>query len=148
MRQGAQPKHYVSTDPSRKFLIELFSKSSRSGGRGALLAARRRRNSLGVFFLPSLFLLRQRCQKKKRNDGLALIKRLRAAKKGKNPTCGFSLFSPAEKIHPFRALIEAVGVSPTAVGDQRPTALDPCRFLKKAGKNFHNWFVRTHQGSF
>jgi hypothetical protein len=124
-------------------LIELFSKSSRGGGRGALLAHRNGRNSLGVFFLPSLFLLRQWCQKKKRNDGLTLIKRLRAAKKGKNPTCGFSLFSPAEKIHPFRALSDDKGVSPSAEGDQRPTALDPCRFLKKAGKNFPTRFVRT-----
>ena len=63
--------------------------------------------------------------------------------KGKNPTCGFSLFSPAEKIHPFRALSDDKGISPSADGDQRPTALDPCRFLKKAGKNFHKRFVRT-----
>jgi len=28
-------------------------------------------------------------------------------------------------------------ISPPAGGDQRPTALDPCRLLKKAGENFH-----------
>ncbi len=28
------------------------------------------------------------------------------------------------------------GISPVATGDQRPTALDPCRLLKKAGENF------------
>ena len=88
-RQGAAPKargskakicdctprwHYVRTNRVGKFLIELFSKSSRGGGRGALLAARRRRNSLGVFFLPSLFLLRQWCQKKKRSKGTCRYK--------------------------------------------------------------------------
>ena len=41
-----------------------------------------------------------------------------AAKKGKNPTCGFSLFSPAEKIHPFLALSNDRGISPSAEGDQ------------------------------
>ena len=67
----------------------------------------------------------------------------RCRKKGKNHKWGFSLFSPAEKIHPFRALSDDKGVSPSAEGDQRPTALDPCRFLKKAGKNFQKGFVRT-----
>ena len=66
-----------------------------------------------------------------------------AAKKGKNPTCGFSLFSPAEKIHPFRALSDDKGISPVATGDQRPTAVDPCRLLKKAGENFQKGFERT-----
>ncbi len=28
------------------------------------------------------------------------------------------------------------GISPVATGDQRPTALDPCRLLKKSGENF------------
>ncbi len=27
------------------------------------------------------------------------------------------------------------GISPVATGDQRPTALDPCRLLKKSGEN-------------
>ena len=34
-----------------------------------------------------------------------------------NPTCGFPLFSPAEKIHPFRALMDDKGVSSPA-GDE------------------------------
>ncbi|MBQ9773522.1 MAG: hypothetical protein IJW30_02555 [Clostridia bacterium] len=29
------------------------------------------------------------------------------------------------------------GISPSADGDQRPTALDPCRLPQKAGENFH-----------
>ena len=41
-----RPTHHVRTNPSWTLLIELFSKSSRGGGRGALLADRRWRNNL------------------------------------------------------------------------------------------------------
>ena len=55
---------------------------------------------------------------------------------GETPTCAFPLFSATPKIHPFVALFDDGGISPPAGGDQRPTALDPCRLLKKAGENF------------
>ena len=44
-------KHY----PFVKFLVKFFSKNLRSRGRVALVALRRERNSLGVFFLQSFF---------------------------------------------------------------------------------------------
>ena len=43
-----------------------------------------------------------------------------------------------EKIHPFRALMNDKGISRSAERDQRPTALDPCRLLGKAGENLYN----------
>jgi len=43
----------------------------------------------------------------------------------------FVLFSFA-----FFSFSKEKKVSPSAEGDQRPTALDPCRLLKKAGENF------------
>ena len=64
--------------------------------------------------------------------------------KGETPRVVSPNQSPLGLDFPLRALIEALGVSPSAEGDQRPTALDPCRLLKKAGENFHKGLVRTH----
>jgi len=48
----------------------------------------------------------------------------------------FPSFLSATENSPFSGAYEALGISPVATGDQRPTALDPCRLLKKAGENF------------
>ena len=56
--------------------------------------------------------------------------------KGK-PHLWFSLFLFAlqTEIYPF-GRYERWGISLVATSDQRFTALDPCRLLKKAGENF------------
>ena len=71
----------------RKFLRRFFQKATANPTRGALVAARTRRNlSCGVFFFAKLFSLRLYCQRKKRvND----LKRL-CVERG-TPTCVFSL---------------------------------------------------------
>ena len=62
--------------------------------------------------------------------------------KGGKPHLWFSPASP-RTCSPFRALSNDMGISSSAEDDQRPTALDPCRLLKKAGENFPKEFVRT-----
>ena len=57
------------------------------------------------------------------------------------PQICFAEFAKEEKdlqANPrIAARVRAVkGISPSAEGDQRPTALEPCRLLKKAGENF------------
>ena len=52
---GSAQERYVRTNQVGKFLIELFSKSSRGGGRGALLARRNGRNKPRRFLFAKPF---------------------------------------------------------------------------------------------
>ena len=59
-------------------------------------------------------------------------------KKGENHKWGFPIFSPMEKIHPFRALMKDKGVSSPA-GDEEGYAPSSARaFWKKLAKNLHS----------
>ena len=53
---------------------------------------------------------------------------------GEPPTCAVPLFSPAAKIHPSVALLEAQGVSLSAESDQR-TRAGAAQAFKKAWQN-------------
>ena len=107
----------------------LFSKATADPTRGALVAARTRRNLLiGVFFFAKLFSLRLYCQRKKRVSDL---KRL-WVERGTPHLCGSPLPSPWLGIHPSVALRKDKGISRLARRDQRSARWIGGRFLKKA----------------
>ena len=132
--EGAEPSSPVATGE-----IPLSSESARRGSKPKACGGNHKWGFPLLCCTPCRGKSREIFTARPRDFGAA-----RCRKKGKNHKWGFSLFSPAEKIHPFRALIEALGVSPSAgersckqlpvcfaYCDQHPTALDPCRFLKK-----------------
>ena len=103
-----------------KFFRRFFQKATAHPTRGALVAARTRRNLLiGVFFFAKLFSLRLYCQRKKRVSNL---KRL-CVERGTPHLCGSPLPSLRLVIHPSVALLKGKGVSPSAEGDRRSRRL-------------------------
>ena len=57
--------------------------------------------------------------------------------KGKTPLVVFPLLFASQTKFTLSGALEVLGISPSAEGDQRHTALDSCRLLKKAGENFY-----------
>ena len=53
-----------------------------------------------------------------------------------NSLATFSLQEEAQR-KSYKNETPSRGISPSAEGDQRPTALDPCHHLKKVDENFH-----------
>ena len=105
--------------PVGKFCV-AFSKATAHPTRGALVAARTRRNLLiGVFFFAKLFSVRLYCQRKKRVSALER----HCIEKGTPHLCGSPLPSLQLVIHPSVALSNDKGVSPSAEGDRRSRRL-------------------------
>ena len=97
-----------------------FPKGGADPTRGALVAARTRRNiSCGVFFFAKLFSLRLYCQRKKRVSDLKRF----CVERGTPHLCGSPLPSLRLVIHPSVALSNDKGVSPSAEGDRRSRRL-------------------------
>ena len=103
-----------------KFFRRFFQKATAHPTRGALVAARTRRNiSCGVFFFAKLFSLRLYCQRKKRVIDLERL----CVERGTPHLCGSPLPSLRLVIHPSVALWKGKGVSPSAEGDRRSRRL-------------------------
>ena len=110
----------ANSSKSRLRVCSFFQKATAHPTRGALVAARTRRNiSCGVFFFAKLFSLRLYCQRKKRVSNL---KRL-CVERGTPHLCGSPSFRRWRKFTPSVALSNDKGVSPSAEGDRRSRRL-------------------------